>query len=161
MQNSWCGLSEPLCWFVWSQRNTFEHPVSRVDRAVLSFQVGAVFIESKESACKDILKDLVEMCRGVQQPMRGLFLRNYLSQVIIPRSFHHPAAAYRLTRILTPSVSELQNSAVIASVFPVSAHLRSNSEHCVDDCCIIASLLLPLWYRFEHIVPADEQEQAP
>ena len=39
-----------------------------------------MFIESKESACKDILKDLVEMCRGVQHPMRGLFLRNYLSQ---------------------------------------------------------------------------------
>ena len=28
-----------------------------------------------------MLKDLVEMCRGVQHPMRGLFLRNYLSQV--------------------------------------------------------------------------------
>ena len=29
---------------------------------------------------KDILKDLVEMCRGVQHPLRGLFLRNYLLQ---------------------------------------------------------------------------------
>lgn len=29
-------------------------------------------------ASKDILRDLVEMCRGVQHPLRGLFLRNYL-----------------------------------------------------------------------------------
>lgn len=33
------------------------------------------------AAAKDILTDLVEMCRGVQHPMRGLFLRNYLAQV--------------------------------------------------------------------------------
>ena len=26
------------------------------------------------------MKDLVEMCRGVQHPLRGLFLRNYLLQ---------------------------------------------------------------------------------
>ena len=31
---------------------------------------------------KDILKDLVEMTRGVQHPLRGLFLRNYLLQSI-------------------------------------------------------------------------------
>lgn len=27
-----------------------------------------------------MLKDMVEMCRGVQHPLRGLFLRNYLLQ---------------------------------------------------------------------------------
>jgi len=50
-------------------------------RRYLLVTVGGVFIQSKESACKDILKDLVEMCKGVQHPMRGLFLRNYLSQM--------------------------------------------------------------------------------
>ena len=40
--------------------------------------VGIVYIKSKESPCKDILFDLVEMCRGVQHPLKGLFLRNYL-----------------------------------------------------------------------------------
>lgn len=29
---------------------------------------------------KDILRDLVEMCRGMQHPLRGLFLRNSLLQ---------------------------------------------------------------------------------
>lgn len=46
----------------------------------LLLTVGSVYIVSKEAPAKDILKDLVEMCRGVQHPMRGLFLRNYLSQ---------------------------------------------------------------------------------
>ena len=42
--------------------------------------VGLVYIKTKEGIKKDILKDLVEMCRGVQHPLRGLFLRNYLLQ---------------------------------------------------------------------------------
>ena len=42
--------------------------------------VGMVYIKSSEGSRKDILKDLVEMCRGVQHPLRGLFLRNYLLQ---------------------------------------------------------------------------------
>ncbi|XP_070012131.1 vacuolar protein sorting-associated protein 35B-like isoform X2 [Nicotiana sylvestris] len=43
--------------------------------------VGSVYIKSKEAPARDILKDLVEMCRGIQHPLRGLFLRSYLSQV--------------------------------------------------------------------------------
>lgn len=43
--------------------------------------VGACFIRAKEANSKDILKDLVEMCKGVQHPTRGLFLRSYLCQV--------------------------------------------------------------------------------
>lgn len=42
--------------------------------------VGVVYIKSGEGNAKTILKDLVEMCRGVQHPLRGLFLRNYLLQ---------------------------------------------------------------------------------
>ena len=42
---------------------------------------GSVYIKSKEAPAKDVLKDLVEMCRGIQHPLRGLFLRSYLSQV--------------------------------------------------------------------------------
>lgn len=43
--------------------------------------MGSVYIKSKEAPARDILKDLVEMCRGIQHPLRGLFLRSYLSQV--------------------------------------------------------------------------------
>ncbi|XP_023337734.1 vacuolar protein sorting-associated protein 35 isoform X1 [Eurytemora carolleeae] len=51
-----------------------------VPRLYLLITVGVVFIKSNEYSRRDILKDLVEMCRGVQHPLRGLFLRNYLLQ---------------------------------------------------------------------------------
>ena len=44
--------------------------------------VGAVYIRTnRDVPAKNILKDLVEMCKGIQHPMRGLFLRYYLSQM--------------------------------------------------------------------------------
>lgn len=51
-----------------------------VPRLYLLITVGLVYIKANESSKTDILKDLVEMCRGVQHPLRGLFLRNYLLQ---------------------------------------------------------------------------------
>ncbi len=42
--------------------------------------MGLVYIKTHEYSRRDILRDLVEMCRGVQHPLRGLFLRNYLLQ---------------------------------------------------------------------------------
>ena len=51
-----------------------------VPRLYLLITVGVVFIKGKIAPKKEILKDLVEMCRGVQHPLRGLFLRNYLLQ---------------------------------------------------------------------------------
>ena len=52
-----------------------------VPRLYLMICVGGVYISSLEAPAKDILKDLVEMVKGVQHPIRGLFLRNYLTQV--------------------------------------------------------------------------------
>ena len=37
------------------------------------------YIQSKEAAAKHILKDLVEMSKGVQHPMRALFLRDFIN----------------------------------------------------------------------------------
>ncbi|XP_024450128.1 vacuolar protein sorting-associated protein 35B isoform X2 [Populus trichocarpa] len=48
---------------------------------IYCLDLGSVYIKSKEAPAKDVLKDLVEMCRGVQHPIRGLFLRSYLAQV--------------------------------------------------------------------------------
>jgi len=50
-------------------------------RLYLLVTVAGVYIKSMEAPARDILKDLVEMSKGVQHPTRGLFLRNYLSQV--------------------------------------------------------------------------------
>ncbi|GMF10078.1 unnamed protein product [Phytophthora lilii] len=41
--------------------------------------VGSVYIKSREAPARDVLTDLVEMTKGVQYPLRGLFLRHYLS----------------------------------------------------------------------------------
>ncbi|XP_046683353.1 vacuolar protein sorting-associated protein 35 isoform X3 [Homalodisca vitripennis] len=51
-----------------------------VPRLYLLITVGLVYIKTNISLKRDLLKDLVEMCRGVQHPLRGLFLRNYLLQ---------------------------------------------------------------------------------
>ncbi|CAM9375799.1 unnamed protein product, partial [Scytosiphon promiscuus] len=50
-------------------------------RLYLLNTVGSCYILSKEAPARDILKDLLEMTKGVQHPMRGLFLRNYFSHV--------------------------------------------------------------------------------
>ncbi|KAJ8549195.1 hypothetical protein K7X08_032902 [Anisodus acutangulus] len=58
-----------------------QHAGNILPRLYLLCTVGSVYIKSKEAPAKDILKDLVEMSRGIQHPLRGLFLRSYLSQV--------------------------------------------------------------------------------
>ncbi|KAM4118441.1 hypothetical protein ACB094_02G203000 [Castanea mollissima] len=58
-----------------------QHAGNILPRLYLLCTVGSVYIKSKEAPAKDVLKDLVEMCRGIQHPLRGLFLRSYLSQV--------------------------------------------------------------------------------
>ncbi|GAB2226264.1 hypothetical protein Droror1_Dr00022065 [Drosera rotundifolia] len=58
-----------------------QHAGNILPRLYLLCTAGSVYIKSKEAPAKDILKDLVEMCRGVQHPLRGLFLRSYLSQL--------------------------------------------------------------------------------
>ncbi|PHU19347.1 Vacuolar protein sorting-associated protein 35A [Capsicum chinense] len=58
-----------------------QHAGNILPRLYLLCTVGSVYIKSKEAPAKDILKDLVEMCRGIQHPLRGLFLRSYLSQI--------------------------------------------------------------------------------
>lgn len=51
-----------------------------VPRLYLLITVGRVFMRAVPSATSNIITDLVEMCRGVQSPLRGLFLRRYLLQ---------------------------------------------------------------------------------
>jgi len=57
-----------------------QHAGNVLPRLYLLVTVGSVFIRSHESSIKSLLKDLVEMCGGIQHPVRGLFLRTYLTQ---------------------------------------------------------------------------------
>lgn len=42
--------------------------------------VGSVYMSIPEAPVQEIMKDMMEMSRGVLHPIRGLFLRHYLSQ---------------------------------------------------------------------------------
>lgn len=50
-------------------------------RLYLLITVGAVYIKTKKVPANEVLKDLIEMCQGVQHPTRGLFLRTYLADM--------------------------------------------------------------------------------
>ncbi|KAA6382442.1 MAG: putative Vacuolar protein sorting-associated protein 35B, partial [Streblomastix strix] len=58
-----------------------QYSTNVLSRLYVLICVGSVYIRSAEAPAKDILKDLVEMCKGVQHPVKGLFLRTYLSQM--------------------------------------------------------------------------------
>ncbi|KAK4049997.1 retromer complex subunit Vps35 [Microbotryomycetes sp. JL201] len=50
-----------------------------VPRLYLMITVGTVYMSIPDAPVKEIMKDMMEMARGVQHPTRGLFLRHYLS----------------------------------------------------------------------------------
>lgn len=52
-----------------------------VPRLYLMITVGSVFMGVPEAPVSEVMKDMLEMTRGVQHPTRGLFLRHYLSQM--------------------------------------------------------------------------------
>ncbi|OMJ81148.1 hypothetical protein SteCoe_18464 [Stentor coeruleus] len=58
-----------------------QHASAILPRLYLLVAVGSVYIQTRELPAKAILKDLIEMVKGVQHPMRGLFLRYYLNKV--------------------------------------------------------------------------------
>ncbi|KAK7280763.1 hypothetical protein RJT34_25830 [Clitoria ternatea] len=58
-----------------------QHAGNILPRLYLLCTVGSAYLRCKDAPVRDVLRDLVEMCRGVQYPIRGLFLRSYLSQV--------------------------------------------------------------------------------
>ncbi|ORZ25801.1 vacuolar protein sorting-associated protein 35 [Absidia repens] len=49
-----------------------------VPRLYLMITVGAAYMSMSDAPIREIMRDMMEMTRGVQHPMRGLFLRHYL-----------------------------------------------------------------------------------
>ena len=58
-----------------------QHTPHILPRLYLLITVGSVYIRSNEKPAAVILKDLIEMTKGVQHPVRGLFLRYYLNKM--------------------------------------------------------------------------------
>lgn len=70
-----------------------QHAGNIIPRLYLLITVGYVYMKTSPICRKEILKDLVEMCSGVQHPLRGLFLRNYLLQMcreVLPATNDNP-----------------------------------------------------------------------
>jgi vacuolar protein sorting-associated protein 35 len=80
---------------LWSYRENYEHKENMpsfldlyelvqytgniVPRLYLMITVGTVYLSLGLAKKKEVLQDMLEMCRGVQNPLRGLFLRHFLS----------------------------------------------------------------------------------
>ncbi len=62
--------------------NSVQQASSIIPRLYLLITAGSVYIESMEASAKDILFDLLQMIKGVQNPLRGLFTRYYLLKIV-------------------------------------------------------------------------------
>ena len=58
-----------------------QHAGNILPRLYLVVTVGVAYIQSREAPGSEILRDMAELCKGVQHPIRGLFLRYYLLQM--------------------------------------------------------------------------------
>ena len=47
-------------------------------RLYMMVTAGVVFVKEKEANAKQIMKDLIEMSKAIQHPIRGLLLRYYM-----------------------------------------------------------------------------------
>ncbi|KAF4377617.1 hypothetical protein G4B88_006897 [Cannabis sativa] len=109
-----------------------QHAGNILPRLYLLCTVGSVYIKSKEAPAKDVLKDLVEMCRGIQHPVRGLFLRSYLSQV---------------SRDKLPDIGSEYEGDADTVVDAVEFVIQNFTE------------MNKLWVRMQHQGPAREKEK--
>lgn len=103
-----------------------------IPRLYLLVTVGVVYIRLGEANARDILKDLVEMCRGVQHPLRGLFLRNYLLQC---------------TRNLLPDIAESNNDD------------HGDVRDAIDFIMVNFAEMNKLWVRMQHQGPSREKDK--
>ena len=110
-----------------------------VPRMYLLITVGMVYIQTNEFSRRDILRDLVEMCRGVQHPLRGLFLRNYLLQCT--------------RNVLPDSLEEVVHDPNNAAL------LDGTIEDSIDFILLNFSEMNKLWVRMQHQGHSRERER--
>lgn len=60
----------------------FQYTEAIVPRLYLLFTVAPAFIKCGHAKASDVMRDLIEMARGVQHPTRALFLRHYLLHIM-------------------------------------------------------------------------------
>ncbi|GAA6014447.1 hypothetical protein JCM10207_001610 [Rhodosporidiobolus poonsookiae] len=75
-----------------------------VPRLYLMITVGSVYMSIEGAPVKEIMKDMMEMARGVQHPTRGLFLRHYSSGMTTDHLPVGKAASTMLAAIVSASL---------------------------------------------------------
>lgn len=110
-----------------------QHAGNVLPRLYLMCTVGACFIRSGEGYAKDVLRDLAEMCKGVQHPTRGLFLRSYLCQVC---------------RTLLPDVGS-----------PYEGKLGGTTTDALDFLLLNFTEMNKLWVRMQHQGSVRDRER--
>ncbi|AAS52578.1 AEL107Wp [Eremothecium gossypii ATCC 10895] len=110
-------------------------------RLYLMITVGTAFLQIKDSPREEILKDMIEMCKGVQNPVRGLFLRYYLSQ--------------RTKEWLLPQNGPAGNASEGRSQENVENNVKKfNVEFIINNFIEMNKL----WVRLQHYGPLRERE---
>ena len=62
---------------------TVQHSISAIPRVYLLIIVGTIFIESEQCEKKEeVIYDIIQMSKGVQNPIRGLFTRYFLLKML-------------------------------------------------------------------------------
>ena len=59
-----------------------QHAGFVLPRVNLLITVGSVYIQTKDASAKAILSDLMEMLKGIQHPLKGLFVRYYFLKLM-------------------------------------------------------------------------------
>ncbi|KAJ1970421.1 retromer complex subunit Vps35 [Dimargaris xerosporica] len=129
-----------------------------IPRLYLMITVGSVYMAMADAPVREILKDMLEMSRGVQHPIRGLFLRHYLSQMTkdyLPTAKTHDveqwvqaagsaAAEQGLNDVDGPSdIGDLQGSLKDAVQFTLTNFIEMNK----------------LWVRLQHQGHSRDREK--
>lgn len=59
-----------------------QHAGYVLPRVYLLITVGSVYIQTRDVSAKSILADLLEMLKGIQHPLKGLFIRYYFLKMM-------------------------------------------------------------------------------
>jgi len=141
-----------------------------VPRMYLLITVGLVFIKTQEYSRRDILRDLVEMCRGVQHPLRGLFLRNYLLQCtrnVLPDALPIVQSGLEGQQINSTGGGEENNdnesAQQAAAAAAAAAYQQQMNDGTVEDSIDFILLnfaeMNKLWVRMQHQGHSRDREK--
>ncbi|KAJ9119922.1 hypothetical protein QFC24_005405 [Naganishia onofrii] len=129
-----------------------------VPRLYLMITVGSVYMSIPDAPVKEIMKDMMEMARGVQHPTRGLFLRHYLSG--LTRDYLPVGDSDGSVVFLRGSDSEREIASCFRSFFrPFSNRPGGNLQ---DSIAFVLSNFIEmnkLWVRLQHQGPSREREK--